>query len=194
MKKFFFACFCFVLISCTTVFAANEISETIGYVQEICGGVAYVVGEPLKDSGYTAVAVNIGDAPIYDLRTGFRVFAHEIQADMDIRVAYIIPENPRADDIFSAVVVWLNWDDDDAAVFTVTVSENITYGADNLVFLSADGKYRVALTPETQILDPAQGSLTLRDIEPGMEFFVWVDILTASTPALIYPEKMVLVY
>jgi hypothetical protein len=186
MKKIFFT-----LIFCVglTVFAyADNVGETIGYVIDIYEDVIFISGEPLGN-GFPNALVKIGDAPIYDLRTGTRAFADEIEIDMDVRAIYNVYEEP-----FDALVVWLNWDDDDAAVFTVTASENITASADGMVFLSTEGKYRVALTHDTIILDPYQGLLSPADVVPGMEFFVWVDMITASTPALVYPDKVVVVH
>jgi len=109
---------------------------------------------------------------------------------MDIRVAYQI----RKTEPFPAVVAWLNWNDENAAVFTVTVSENIVGDENDVIFLSADGKYRVALTPETIIYDPIHGLLSPREISHGTELFVWVDMITASSPALVFPDKVVVVY
>jgi hypothetical protein len=180
-----------------TVSAANDnVGETIGYVVEFNGDIVHVVGEPLDESGFSGAFVQLGNAPVYDLRTGFRVPAEAIQKDMDIRMAYRVPQgaNSGSTEPFHAIVAWLNWNEDDAAVFTVEVSENSSYGIEGLVFLSADGKYRIVLTPETLIIDPHYGILSPSEISAGMEFFVWVDILTASTPALVYPEKVVVVY
>ena len=188
MKKIF-AMFLVLAFPCVTVFAADDnVGETLGYVAEIYGDVIHIVGEPLTDGAFCEVLVRVGDAPVYDLRTGFRVCASEIRKDMDARVAYFLDDEP------GAVVVWLNWDYDDAAVFTVTASENITVGAEGTVFLCAGGRYRVALFPDTIILCPHHGPLSHCDVAPGMEFFVWVDMITASTPASVYPDKVVLVY
>lgn len=199
MKKILFALFvsfvlCFARCPGLTAFAAGDnVGETIGYVTDIRGDVVHVTGEPLTESGFEAAAVRIGNAPVYDLRTGERVSKREIFRDTDVRIAYFVPESGPLQMPLSAVVVWLNWNEDDAAVFTVRVSENIYVGADSTVFLCADGKYRVELTPDTVIYDPLNGLISHREVTPGMEFFVWVDILTASTPALIYPDKVVVV-
>jgi hypothetical protein len=172
-----------------TVFESN-VGETIGYVLSIRGDIVQVLGEPLAADGFSNVLVNIENAPVYDLRTGFRVLAQNIREEMDIRVAYHIRESEP----FPAVVAWLNWNDEDAAVFTVTVSENIVSDEDDVIFLSADKKYRVALTPQTIIYDPFHGLLSPQEISHGTELFVWVDMITASAPALVYPDKVVVVY
>jgi hypothetical protein len=188
MKKIFCAVF-LIALSNLTVFAYDDnVGETIGYVAEISGDTVLVVGEPLKRNGLASALVRLGNAPVYDLTTGFRTRADEIKKDADIRVAY----NLQGGEPFCAIVVWLNWDEDDAAVFTVAVSENINSG-DDVVFLSADGKYRVALTRETIILDAQGKKLSPENVTAGMEFFVWVDMITASTPALVYPDKVVLI-
>jgi len=174
-----------------TVIAANDnVGETIGYVAGTGDGIVHIIGEPLTDAGLPDVLVLVGDAPVYDLITGFPVQVCCIVPDIGIRVAYIADKNEP----FSAVVLWLNWDYDDAAVFSVVAGENMRYSADDVVFLSADGKYRVAFMPDTLIVCPHNGRLSAQDIEPGMEFFLWVDMITASTPALVYPHKAVLIH
>ncbi|MCL2197890.1 MAG: hypothetical protein FWB80_03100 [Defluviitaleaceae bacterium] len=196
MKKFIMAALVFIFFLNLTAYAyGDNVGETIGYVIDIEDDVVHFMGEPLTPRGFSNARVSIGGAPVYDLRTGFRVSAEEIMVDDDIRIAYYVPLSQSGKlEPFPAVVAWLNWDCDSAAVFTVTVSDNISSSEESTVFLCSNGKYRVAITPDTVILDPYSGQLTPADIHPGMEFFVWVDILTASTPALIYPEKVVLVY
>ncbi|MCL2578268.1 MAG: hypothetical protein FWE27_09545 [Defluviitaleaceae bacterium] len=190
MKKIILFIF-IVLMQSLTVFCLNDnVGEIIGYVVEVHGDIVHIIGEPLTEDGFSDALIRLGNAPIYDLRTGFRVDVYDIEKDMDIRMAFKTSDAEP----FSAMVVWLNWNDNDAAVFTVVASENINIGEDDAIFLSADGKYRVALTPETIILDPYSGILLPCDIAPGMEFFVWVDMITASTPALVYPDKVVVVY
>ncbi|MCL1884175.1 MAG: hypothetical protein FWF81_10560 [Defluviitaleaceae bacterium] len=190
MKK---ACMLAILIVAfcgLTVFAyGDSVGETIGYVREIDGDVVHIVGEPLTENGFPDVFVKIGSAPIYDLLTGFRVYAEDILNDMDIRMAYRVQKTEP----FHAMVVWLNWDDDDAAVFTVTVSDNINNNADGVAFLCANSRYRVELTHDTLIIDPLYGEISPKDIFAGMELFIWVDMITASTPALVYPNKVVVV-
>jgi len=167
------------------MYILEEVSETIGYVQSLEKNILHVVGEPLTVNGYASVAVDISHAPIYDLRTGFLVDQSHITKNMGVRVAY---------EHDNAIVVWLNEDYEDAAVFTAEVSENIMHYDDYSVFLSADGKYRISLTQDTIILDPLYGELLPSEIIPGMEFFIWVDMITASSPSLVYPDKVVVVY
>jgi len=135
------------------------------------------------------VVVVLGDAPIFDLLTGLPVYADSIEIGMDIRVAYLL----QPDMLPQAVVIWLSPAHPEAAVFTTVVSENIQYGPDYVVFLSADGKYRITLDEDTFIYGPNCGELTFEDILPGQEFFVWVDMITASSPAQVYPDKVVMI-
>ena len=180
----------FLALQGLTVFGnPDNVGETIGFVMELSGDVLHVVGEPLNERGFSSVLVCVYDAPVYDLRTGFLVGAHAITEDSDVRVAYDL----WGDEPHSAVVVWLNWSCVDAAAFTVIVGENIVSGEDAAIFLCANEKYRVAVTAETTIYDPRRGHLSPADIVPGMEFFVWTDMITASSPALVYPEKIVVV-
>lgn len=169
---------------------AEAIGETAGYVADIHGNLVHVAGEPLTPTGRESVIVNINNAPIYNLISGFRAGIEDIAPGMEIRVAY---RTSAKTEPFPAVVAWLNWDHPNAAVFTVTVSENIYRDAGGTVFLSADGKYRVSLSSDTIMQCPYYGSLSHHEIRPGMEFFIWVDMITASTPALVYPDKIVLV-
>jgi len=181
-----------VLFPHLTVKAANvtletEIDETIGIVEEHDDGFLYILGEALTYDGLDYVILQVGDAPIFDLLTGLPVYAGSIEAGIDVRVAYL-----RAEDGHSqAVAIWLHPGHEDAAVFSTIVSDNIYYGPDYTVFLSADERYRITLTVDTYIYIPGHGEITPRDIQPGQEFFVWVDMITASSPALVFPDKVV---
>jgi len=173
------------ILTANGMYISEEISETIGSIVGLEIGEMRVIGEPLTAAGYSDIIVDIGGARIYDLRTGFPVDADYIQKGMSVRVAYGASKN--------ALAVWLNCDDEDSAVFSVVVSDNIQYGHDSSVFLCSDGKYRVMLSPETVIIDPRHGELSPADILPGQEFFLWVDMITASSPSLVYPDKVVLI-
>jgi hypothetical protein len=195
MKKIILLTLCAVICAAfsglTVSGNGDNVAEIIGYVTNVNGDVVHVLGEDFSEGWISRAAIKIGGAPVYDLITGFRVPAEYIEKDMDIRAVYRVSHNAEPS---SAVVVWMNWDEDDAAVFTVVVSENINNGTEGIVFLSADGKYRVALTPETIILDPYNGFLSPEDVTPGTEFFIWVDMITASNPASVYPDKVVVVH
>jgi len=175
------------LLACliTTTAAQSEINETIGEIAALTATHLHITGDPVTPAGHHDIAVVIGDAPIYDLRTGFPVCVSFMVEGMSARVAY--------DNAKNAVAIWLNCDYEDSAVFTVVVSGNIRYEYDHCTFLSADGKYRVTLSPETVIIDPYYGELSHADILPGQEFFVWVDMITASHPSLVYPDKVVVI-
>jgi len=195
MKKAVLCLTVFVVLiasQCFTVLAVSgSVDETIGYIIDVEDDVLHISGDALTAGGFSKVAVQVGDAPIYDLLTGLPISLCGITPEMSIRTAYgsAVAGLPSP-----AVVIWVNWDYDDAAAFTVTVSENIHYCPDGVVFLSTDGRYRVALTDDILILDYHHNLLNSADIVPGMEFFVWVDMITASSPALVYPDKVVLVY
>jgi len=173
------------ILTANGMYISGEISETIGNVVCIDGTSLHVVGEPLVAAGCSDVIIDISDARIYDLRTGFPVDIGYIEKDMSVRVAY--------DTSKTALAIWLHYDYADSAVFSVVVSDNIQYGHDYCVFLCTDGKYRVTLAPETIILDPHYGKLSPADILPGQEFFLWVEMITASSPSLVYPDKVVLI-
>ncbi|MCL1844656.1 MAG: hypothetical protein FWF77_02000 [Defluviitaleaceae bacterium] len=179
----------FIALQGVEVFGDNKIGETIGFVMEISGDVLHVVGDPLTPSGYASVLVSVGDAPVYDLKTGHRVRADAITLDSDVRVAY----NLGGDEPHSAVVFWLNWSCADAAAFSVFVGESIVISEDSATFLCANEKYRITITADTTIIDPNRGYLSPAEITTGMEFFVWTDMITASFPALVFPEKIVVV-
>jgi len=181
-----------VIIPHLTVKAADvtletDIDETIGIVEDFSGGYLYIVGEALTYGGLDDVTVQLGDAPVYDLLTGLPVYAGSIEAGMEVRVAYLMQE----EDYPQAVAIWLSPSHEEAAVFSTVVSDNIYYGRDYTVFLSADGRYRITLTADTYIYIPGFGEISPEDIQPGQEFFVWVDMITASSPALVFPDKVV---
>ena len=184
MRKLFAVLLLLSFFVATAAYTPCKVGETIGQVISVNDYLLHVIGEPLTPSGEYGVIVNIENAPIYDLLTGFPAYISDIEDGMSVRIAYIGQ---------TAIAVWLNCDYEDSAVFTVVVSDNIQYGSEHSVFLCTDGKYRVTLSHKTVIIDPAMGDLMPHDIVPGMEFFVWVDMITASSPALVYPNKVVLI-
>ena len=192
-----FVIFVLVITQCLTVVAAGvnvenshfEVEETIGIIQDYSQGYLSIMGEPLTAGGLDAAKIELGDALIYCLLTGLPVTVSDIENGIWARVAYVQPPNGLP----QAITVWLHPNHEDAAVFTVTVSGNIQYGYDYCVFLSADNKYRVTLTSDTVIYDPVYGAIDPIDVEPGQQFFVWVDMITASSPALVFPDKVVLI-
>ena len=190
MRKLIFALILIVspLLN-TAAYNPANVGETIGEVIAIDGYYLHVTGQPLTPAGKADITANIQNAPIYDLLTGFPACVSDIMPHMSIRIAYI-----QTGDKATAIAVWLNCDYEDSAVFTVVVSDNIQYGEDYSTFLSTDGKYRVTLSHKTSIIDPYMGQeLTPLDIVPGMEFFIWVDMITASSPSQVYPNKVVLI-
>jgi len=174
-------------VKATDVNLETEIDETLGIIENYAGGLIYISGEALTYDGLDDVIVQIGDAPVYDLLTGLPVPVSSIKIGMEVRVAYFL----QADEYPCAVAIWLNPGHEDAAVFSTIVSENIYYGPDYTVFLSADGRYRITLTADTYIFVPGYGEIAPDDIIPGQKFFVWVDMITASSPALVFPDKVV---
>lgn len=172
--------------------AECAIHETIGLVESFDGEHLHVTGEPLTVGGYSDIVINISHAPIFDLLTGHPVpidcqgfYNNFIEVGMSVRIAFT--------DNMEALAVWLNFDYEEAAAFSVVVSDNIQYGKDYAVFLCMDGKYRITLAVDTIIIDPLHGEITLADVIPGQEYFVWVDMITASSPAQVYPNKVVLI-
>ena len=170
-------------------FEPDLIHETIGIIEDFAAGHLHISGEALTIGGLDDVIIELGDAPIYDLLTGLPITVYGIESGLEARAAYLRQPCGR----HQAVAVWLNPGHEDSAVFTTIVSENIQYGPDYCVFLSADGRYRITLTADTYILCPDYGPITAMDIVPGQEFFVWVDMITASSPALVFPDKVVLI-
>jgi len=178
----------YLTVNASDVNLGADIDETIGIIEDFDGASLYISGEALTPGGYDDVVLQLGDASIYDLISGLPVSVAMLKPGTEARAAYYhgSGEAPQA------VTIWLYPSHEDAAVFTATVSDNIKYGPGYCVFLSADGKYRITITDDTCIYDPAYGLLTPEDIEPGQDFFVWVDMITASNPALVYPEKIVM--
>jgi len=190
MKKLVTASLIFfgLLFSLTVIVMGDTVGETLGHVLKIEDGFIYLQGEVITKDGFNEVKIKVGDAPIYDLITGSRKMLDDIKIDMSIRAAYLLNEG---DTLAQAITIWLNWEENDAAVFTTYVSENITYGEEAVFFLSEDKKYRIVLTLETPVYTFGDKKLSIQKIKPGMEFFVWVDMITAGSPALVYPYKIV---
>jgi hypothetical protein len=158
-------------------------SEIYGRVISNEGGFLHIVGESF--GAPEEIVVNTDYASVYDLLTGFPIRTRDLAESMAVQVLHMGDY---------AAVVWANYESENAAAFKAITSENIQYTAEDCAFLTLDGKYRVVLTPDTLIIDPFAGALTPLDILPGHEMFIWVDMVTASSPALVYPEKVVLVY
>jgi hypothetical protein len=122
MKRLLFVLLA-MLISCLplyNIYADNSFNEIIGYVTEVEGDSVYIFGESTFTAEPFHVLVDIGDAAVYDLVTGYSVPKDTIKTGMGIRTVY-------HNDSGEAAVVWINWDDEYAAVFSVTVSDNIIY-------------------------------------------------------------------
>ncbi|MCL2604392.1 MAG: hypothetical protein FWD90_07930 [Defluviitaleaceae bacterium] len=183
------------ILACTpylTAYASDVmyVGETQGIITRVNRDRVRIEGEVLTDGGFTIVDVNVKNAPVYDLITGQRVSYTEARRGMSARAAYAVDTLPPP---YPAVVLWLNACHNDAAVFTAVVSENIRWEAGHCVFLTADGRYRVTLSSETPVYGPRYERMAVGEIMPGQEFFIWVDSITASCPALVYPDKAVLV-
>lgn len=167
--------------------------ETLGIVASVSDECIFVVGEPLTNDGLPEVIVNISGAPVYDLMTGYPADISHIAEGMLVRVAYDHHSTETDPPLADAAVVWLNYGVEGSAAFKATVSENILYSEDHCEFMTADGKYRITLTPETFIFNTDDGYIEPGDIAPGVSMFVWVDMVTASSPAQVYPDKVMLI-
>jgi len=158
--------------------------ETLGEANPQGYGYLHVSGVWLTDGAYDEVSLYVGNAEVYDLRSGFAIGWEEISAGDQIRVVY---EGEHAFEIY------VHAGDPRAADFMVVVSDNIWHEEDGCVFVTIDGKYRITLTEETLLFDSFGYEISWDDIEPGMEMFVWAAFLTASFPGQIMPDKIVLV-
>ena len=181
----------FILTFALTAFISDdtfEIGEIIGVIETLDDGAAYISGETLFGDLGSAL-IELGDAPVYNLLTGLPVLHEELLIGMEVRIAYAL----EVDAIPQAITLWLYPNNENAAVFTARVSENIQYGPDYCSFLSSDGRYRIILYDDSYIFDPFMERIHPTDIIPGQEFFVWVDMITASSPSLVYPDKVVMI-
>jgi len=193
MKRFIIAILIISIFGIQLTVTAQGITlegETIGYVIDREGDYVHIVGDVLSDVGFEDVVINVNGSYIYDLLTGFPISSQDIHIGTSIRVIYRI--SPSQKEPFEALTVWLNWDSPDSAVFSAEVSLNIQYGNDSCAFLSADGKYLIMLCEETIVICPFRGEISPLDIVFGQELFIWVDMITASTPALVYPDMVVI--
>jgi len=157
--------------------------ETLGEAALQGDGCLFVSGIGLTDGAYDEIYLYIKNAEIYDLRSGFAMTWEEILTGDQVRVVY---------DEEQAFEIYVHTGDSAAADFMVVVSDNIWQEEDGCVFVTADGKYRITLTEETQLFDNFGYEISCDDIEPGMEMFVWAAFLTASFPGQIIPDKIVL--
>lgn len=172
-----------------TAYADNGmyLQEIYGYVTDRQYDCIQIEGEWLTQPGIAGqVTLDTSMALVYDLLTGFPVHTDMIDEGMTVRASY--GYGGYAD------TIWLNCDDPRAAAFKATVSENIYYSRNESVFLTHDGKYRITLSPHTLVIDPYVGLIGADEIEPGQQMFIWAEMVTASCPAQVYPEKVVIIY
>jgi hypothetical protein len=163
-----------------TAYAHNGMNDIVGVVLSNRDGVLSVYNEDEPDF---EVSCLISETDAYDLLTGLPADPGSIGEGAYIRVF-------GSD---SRPVVWINCWEEGAAAFKATVSENIQYADYSCNFLTCDEKYRVTLSGDTVIYDPALGFIGPSDIRPGQEMFVWLDMVTASCPAQAYPDQVVLI-
>jgi len=183
MKKLFFPLLIATILLLLPVRVYGYM-ETLGEAISLEGGYLHISGIRLTDDAWDEVFLYIGDAEIFDLRTGFPIDADEIYEGDTVRVVY-------ADD--QAMEIYVHAGDPVAADFMVVVSDNIWYNDDACIFVTIDGKYRITITEDTLIMDGMGYEISWEDIESGMEMFVWAAFLTASFPGQIIPDKIVLI-
>jgi hypothetical protein len=167
-------------MSSLTAIALNGMNDIVGVVLSNRDGMLSISDEDEPDFEVLCL-VNETDA--YDLLTGLPADPGSISEGAYVRVF-------GSD---SRPVVWINCWEEGAAAFKATVSENIQYADLSCNFLTCDEKYRVTLSGDTVIYDPAVGFISPADIRPGQEMFVWLDMVTASCPAQAYPDQVVLI-
>ena len=170
------------LLPCN-VFAYDYFDEILGEAMPRSDGFLHVIGVGLTDDSSDEVILNIYDAEIYDLQTGFAIDARDIYEGDTVRVVYNYDR---------ALEIYVHAGEDNAADFMVTVSDNIWYSDDGCVFVTIDGKYRITLSIDTLLLDSCGYEINFEEIAPGMEMFVWAAFMTASFPGQVIPDKVVL--
>jgi hypothetical protein len=178
-----------VLSAHLTVFAVDDmyLQEVLGHVVSNQDGYVQIVGESLTIPGMMGTfTLYAGEASLYDLLNGYPAHVDALPEGATVRAVYT-PD-------YYAHTVWFNLGAEGSAAFKAMVSDNIYYGEEGCVFLTDDGKYRVTVSPETRVIDPYYGQMAAHDIRPGYEMFIWVDMVTASFPAQVFPEKVVFVY
>ena len=77
MKKPAFALLIICAMILTTPICAG--SETIGHINNFDGKNMHIIGEAITDGAPEDVIINIANAPVYDLITGFLVDAKSIR-------------------------------------------------------------------------------------------------------------------
>jgi len=162
----------------------HSYAETLGEAISLEGGYLHISGIRLTDDAWDEVFLYIGDAEIFDLRTGFVIGVDEIYEGDTVRVVYLEDQ---------ALEIYVHAGDPVAADFMVAVSDNIWYSDEACIFVTIDGKYRITITEETLVMDGLGYEISWEEIEPGMEMFVWAAFLTASFPGQIIPDKIVLI-
>ena len=190
MKKTLAILILAIFMACTSfpVMAYDYYSEILGEAIPREDGLLLVSGIGLTDDAWDEVLLYIDDAEIYDLRTGFAIEPNDIYEGDCIRAVY----EPGWDGVSSALIIYVNAGEQDAADFMVVVSDNIWYADEGCVFVTLDGKYRITLEEGTLLLDSYGFEMSWDEIVPGMEMFVWAAFVTASFPGQVVPDKIVL--
>jgi len=166
----------------------NSTSETYGAATPRADGYLQVSGMALTDGAWDDVLLCLQDAWVYDLRTGFAAEPAAITHGDAVRVVY----EPAGDAFGTAVWVYLHAGEPDAAGLRVTAGEPVWHTATGCHFMTPDGKYHLRIPPEATLFDAHGAPLSATDIVPGTEMFVWANSLTASFPAQVVPQKIVL--
>lgn len=192
MRKMILLCITAILaFTPVNVNAFDIYMETIGEAIPTEDGYLWVSGIGITNDAYDQVLLCIKEAQIFDLRTGFSISEQDIYEGDCVRVMYYL--SPVTDtDVAHAVEVYVHAGETGSADFIVVASDNIWYSNGNCSFMTTDGKYRIIIDEETDILDEYGYELSWEEIEPGMEMFVWAAIVTASFPGQVVPDKIVL--
>jgi hypothetical protein len=190
MKKIFFVLTLLLLSPCAAYgAAAPQYLETFGEAVPREDGLLQVSGIALNEGAWDEVLVCTAEAEIFNLLTGLAVT--EIFEGDIVRVLYTEKQNPFA----SGVSVYLHAGMEGAADFRVTAGDNFWRGyyGEACTFVTPDGKYCLTLNANTLLLDETGRQISIADIRPGMEMFVWAAWITASVPGQVVPDKIVLI-
>jgi hypothetical protein len=153
-----------LLIFCSglTTLASGEI---MGYVTHRDGTQMEIAGDCLGIFAPALARVCNANARIFCLETGLPCH-DEIPIGTAVRAIF--------DEYGSTIILWKHWDSHDAAAFSVVAGQMLTAST----FLCEDGKYMIFLPDNTHAA-------------AGDEYFIWVEHVTASRPAMVHPRKAV---
>ena len=166
--------------------------EMFGEGTMTADGFLAVDGDALQEEAWEDLMLYVDDALVYDLRDGLRTTIRAMSDAYPVipmLVVYVPTEH--AEPFAHAVIIYCYPGAAESADFSVIASDNIRYGESQCIFVSADGRFRIVIDEDTEILNDSGTPINRTEIKPGDEMLVWADYIAASFPGQIHAGRIV---